>query len=168
MRYYALPALDLNLIDFLRRVQQLLVRVIFLPGISDRLRPIRYLEFRRGNHFEGTERTLQGHRVIELPDTPKETITSGVPVTRPELEVFNGPRSSRKQQLVIHAHFSRHVPNFQSLKHPSRMLERILTEGRQVVPSFVPRVSEEISRNISGNAGRSSDQVVTPICICGV
>jgi hypothetical protein len=56
---HALRSLSLNLIDFSRPVQQLLVRVIFLPGISDSLRPIRYFEFRRGNHFEDTEQTLQ-------------------------------------------------------------------------------------------------------------
>jgi hypothetical protein len=36
-----------NLIDFCRPVQQLLVRVIFLPGISDSSKPIRHIAFRR-------------------------------------------------------------------------------------------------------------------------
>jgi hypothetical protein len=35
-----------NLIDSFSRVQQLLVRVIFLPGISDSGKPICHLTFR--------------------------------------------------------------------------------------------------------------------------
>jgi hypothetical protein len=48
-----------NLIDSFRRVQQLLVRVIFLPGISDSTKPICHLTFRWANHFADAERPFQ-------------------------------------------------------------------------------------------------------------
>src|ERR1035441_6292343 len=64
-----LAVLGPNLIDSFRRVQQLLVRVIFLPGISDSSKPIRHLTFRCANLFADAEPALQTARI-------KQTTTS--------------------------------------------------------------------------------------------
>jgi hypothetical protein len=58
-----LAVLGPNLIDSFRRVQQLLVRVIFLPGISDSSKPIRHLTFRCANLFADAEPALQTARI---------------------------------------------------------------------------------------------------------
>jgi hypothetical protein len=57
-----------NLIDSFSRVQQLLVRVIFLPGLSDRSKPICHLTFRweitsrmRSGRFRRTESSRPRH-----------------------------------------------------------------------------------------------------------
>jgi len=47
-----------NLIDFCRPVQQLLVRVIFLPGISDSSKPIRHIAFRRAHRPADAEQPV--------------------------------------------------------------------------------------------------------------
>jgi len=52
-----------NLIDFCRPVQQLLVRVRFLPGISRNTKPIRHLTLRWENHFADVEPTFQANWV---------------------------------------------------------------------------------------------------------
>jgi len=48
-----------NLLRFLDRVQQLLVRVLFLPGISESNNPICHLVFRWADHFADAERLFQ-------------------------------------------------------------------------------------------------------------
>ena len=48
-----------NLIHSCHPVQQLLVRVIFLPGISDSGKPICHLTFRWANHFADAEWPFQ-------------------------------------------------------------------------------------------------------------
>jgi hypothetical protein len=48
-----------NLIDSFNRVQQLLVRVIVLPGISDSSKTICHLTFRWANHFADAVRPFQ-------------------------------------------------------------------------------------------------------------
>jgi hypothetical protein len=48
-----------NLHQSYSRVQQLLVRVIFLPGISDSSKPIRHLTFRGANLLADAEPALQ-------------------------------------------------------------------------------------------------------------
>jgi len=50
------PTLSANLLRFLDRVQQLLVRVIFLPGISDSNKPISRITLRWANHLTAAER----------------------------------------------------------------------------------------------------------------
>ena len=48
-----------NLIHSRRPVQQLLVRVIFLPGISDSGKPICHLTSRSANYFADAERRVR-------------------------------------------------------------------------------------------------------------
>jgi hypothetical protein len=48
-----------NLLRFRSRVQQLLVRVIFLPGISDSNNPISHVTFRCANHVTDAERLFE-------------------------------------------------------------------------------------------------------------
>jgi hypothetical protein len=48
-----------NLLRFRGRVQQLLVRVIFLPGISDSNNPISHVTFGSANHFADAERPFE-------------------------------------------------------------------------------------------------------------
>jgi hypothetical protein len=52
-----------NLIHSFRRVQQLFVRVIFLPGISGSAKWTRNLERPRANRFVKAERSLQTRRI---------------------------------------------------------------------------------------------------------
>jgi hypothetical protein len=53
------PTMSPNLLRFLDRVQQLLVRVLFLPGISESNNPIYHLVFRWADHFADAERLFQ-------------------------------------------------------------------------------------------------------------
>jgi hypothetical protein len=55
--------LSINLIHSCRRVQQLLVREIFLRGMSDGTLPIRDLTFRWANRFADVEQPIQRGRV---------------------------------------------------------------------------------------------------------
>jgi hypothetical protein len=57
--FCAEPTLSANLLRFLDRVQQLLVRVIFLPGISDSNNPIFHVTFRWANRFSVADLALQ-------------------------------------------------------------------------------------------------------------
>jgi hypothetical protein len=52
-----------NLTHSFCNVQQLFVRVIFLPGISDSSKPIRHLTFRRANRFADVDPPLQTRRI---------------------------------------------------------------------------------------------------------
>jgi hypothetical protein len=64
--FCAEPTLSANLLRFLDRVQQLLVRVIFLPGISDSNKPISRITFHRANRFSVADLALQQNRVIQV------------------------------------------------------------------------------------------------------
>jgi hypothetical protein len=48
-----------NLLRFRGCVQQLLVRVIFLPGISDNNDPISHVTFRSANHVADAEQLFE-------------------------------------------------------------------------------------------------------------
>ena len=52
-----------NLIDSFSHVQQLLVTLLFLLGISDSSKPIRHLTFRCANLFADAEPALQTARI---------------------------------------------------------------------------------------------------------
>jgi len=52
-----------NLLRFRDRVQQLLVRVIFLPGISDSNNPISHATFRWANHVADAKQLFEKHWV---------------------------------------------------------------------------------------------------------
>src|SRR6185295_9388642 len=52
-----------NLIDSFSRVQQLLVSLLFLLGISDSSKPIRHVTFRCANLFADVEPVLQTARI---------------------------------------------------------------------------------------------------------
>src|SRR5262249_17841314 len=43
------PAMSANLLHYCSRVQQLLVTLLFLPGISESSKSVRHIAFRRGN-----------------------------------------------------------------------------------------------------------------------
>jgi hypothetical protein len=53
------PTMSGNLLRFRGRVQQLLVRVIFLSGISDSNNPISHVTFRGANHVADAERLFE-------------------------------------------------------------------------------------------------------------
>jgi hypothetical protein len=57
--FCAEPTLSANLLRFLDRVQQLLVRLLFLPGISDSNKLIFHVTFRRANRFSVADLVLQ-------------------------------------------------------------------------------------------------------------
>src|ERR1700730_16375250 len=56
-----------NLIDSFSRVQQLLVSLLFLPGISDSGKLICHLTFRCANHFADAEPALPPARIKQTP-----------------------------------------------------------------------------------------------------
>jgi hypothetical protein len=57
------PPMPANLPHSRRRVQQLFVRLIFLPGISDRNKPTPHRTFRSANRFADGQPPLQTHPI---------------------------------------------------------------------------------------------------------